>query len=340
MLGTSLCWQDNPDILLATKSYGYILYSADGGVSWTTVTTPNVASQSYSRRAIENFCYNDGWYCGQGLSTSTSNTANKNLLVSEDGQTWAAKTLGTGRGARVNYVFSYNKIVIVSTTGGASSSSTRVTYKSTDGGSSFVQCPDFHPFDRDPCGIAYGNGTLVWAISGTPVLYYSKNNGESWTAVEHFSPSSYTPRHIIFANGVFTILAYDGDDCSFFQSSDGVSWSRSMGLNTSNGAVSPYLIRCAGGYYVVGADRGKLAYTPKSNPSSWTVVDVSGDSRNPAISPLYNGDKYICGQITSSGVDVYSASSVSGPYTKIGTISGMTSADCGIFYSAPYGSIE
>ena len=93
-------------------------------------------------------------------------------------------------------------------------------------------------------------------------------------------------------------------------------------------------------YLVHTADRGKLAYTSKTNPASWTVITMVDGTNEPAISPLYNGDKYICGQLTNSGVDIYSASSVSGPYTKIGTIPGMNSTDCGIFYSAPYGSVE
>jgi len=343
----AIAWGNNMFVAGSSGYNGKIVYSPDG-VNWTAVTNRTfpdsidgivfgggkfIAVDSQSQTATST----DGitWTAGSKVSNSSfhlEGTAYGNgmfvvvgqqgkIAYSSDGVTWTPVTDSKFDTSIIHAIaYGGNKFVAVSGYPGI------IAY-SSDNGVTWTATED-RPFGTDGSNaIAYGNGKFVAGGDYGKMAYSS--DGVNWTAVTN---STFGDQHIYaitYANNKFVAAGTTGKIAT---STDGVTWTAVTtnvldyeliyNGNTYKTKYSIFAIAYGNGKFVVGCEKGKIAYstdggTGGNTPQTATYTGTSGGTaytlkitENTARYAAQNGDAYelTAGSKKSTGT----VSSVSG----------------------------
>lgn len=146
---------------------GYIFYSNDGGITWTTQNAGTATANDYN--AVHFSSKYDGFA-----------VANTGVVVKTDdgGETWAAVTAITGTpNVLCVHTFNEDEVMVGTASGGV--------WKSGNAGTSWTQLYSAGTSIND---LTFANPYVGWAADGATILY-TRNGGEDWETITDGIPS-------------------------------------------------------------------------------------------------------------------------------------------------------
>ena len=268
-----------------------VLFTRDGGKSWTNVTPPRVTITS---DAIADFyAANLAWVA----TPPVNNIINIYHSVNE-GKSWTTSSItvnaGTTAASQLFFIDPQHGWVL-SPTAVQNGSESVVIYRSTNGGSTWrevsVAQPDnppsaahVLPFSGDKEGISFVNDTTGWVAGTVPKsdtvwLYVTHDGGSTWQQQSLSLPpnvkgaqiTTLAPRFFSSRNGILPVLllASNGSrTVDFYQTTDGGNTWRSTSTLTLSSVIRSF-VNLKEGW---ATDDANL-YTTRDGGHTWTKLN-------------------------------------------------------------------
>ena len=200
----------------AVGKQGTILYSADGGETWTAQVTPTEVA-SLDLTGVSFVDAQHGWAIGTDMSTGESY-----VVRTTNGVDWNLVDVIGG-----SYLFNCD---FVDLQNGWATGMSGVVWHTSDGGATWMPqtLPGTDLYTKI-YGVEFVNGTAGWTVSNQGKVYVTSNAGATWTIQKTVAGAQLMG--VAFRDATHGIVV--GDDGATLTTADGLTWTEvGSGLRT------------------------------------------------------------------------------------------------------------